>query len=212
MKKPNEIREIIDRLSKLYPAAGPELRFANPFEMLIATMLSAQCTDARVNMVTQELFKRYPDAEALSKVPVIELEEQIKTCGLYHAKAAHISQTCKELMRLYGGQVPDDRKKLTDLPGVGNKTAAVVLMAAYGQDYIPVDTHVFRLAHRIGMVDGAGTADETEAQLSTIIPDNEKGHVHHLLIWHGRRMCAARKPNCDACPLNKELCEFSKQE
>lgn len=212
MKSQNEIREIIGRLSNLYPQAGPELKFSNPFETLIATMLSAQCTDIRVNMVTETLFRDYPDAKTMANVPLHELEDRIKTCGLYHMKAVHILETCRALSENYGGVVPEDRKELTDLPGVGNKTAAVVLMAAFGRDYIPVDTHVFRLAHRIGLVENAKTADETERQLSVLIPDGQKGHVHHLLIWHGRRMCTARKPECEKCPLSNGLCDFKNQE
>ena len=206
------IKAIIAELSKLYPEAAPELNFSNPFETLIATILSAQCTDKRVNMVTETLFRDYPDAESMAKLTLAELEEKIKTCGLYHMKAAHIIEACRAICTEYGGQVPSSRDKLTALPGVGNKTAAVVMMAAYGADVIPVDTHVFRLAHRLKLVENANTPDEVERQLTAIVPEGERGHTHHLLIFHGRRCCKAIKPDCTVCPLNRSLCDFPNQE
>ena len=213
MDKISKMKAVIDRLSVLYPTAGPELNFTNPFETLIATMLSAQCTDKRVNMVTETLFRDYPDAKAMSAMTIPELEERINECGLYRMKAQHIYDTCRELCLKYDGTVPEDKELLTKLPGVGNKTAGVVLMAAFGHDEIPVDTHVFRLAHRIGLVENANTADATEAQLREIIPTGEKCHTHHLLIWHGRRCCKAIKPDCEHCPLAEDtICDFYKQE
>ena len=203
------INAIIDKLSQLYPEAKAELEFTNPFETLIATMLSAQCTDQRVNMVTRRLFKDYPNAYALAKLSAEELEPMIRECGLYRMKAKHIVETCRE----YGGEVPKDRAALTALPGVGNKTAGVVMMAAYGADVIPVDTHVFRLSHRIGLCDEkASTPDEVERQLEALIPEGQRAHMHHLLIWHGRRCCKAQKPNCAACPLKGAECAWSLQE
>lgn len=207
------INAIIDKLSQLYPKAKAELEFTNPFETLIATMLSAQCTDQRVNMVTRRLFKDYPNAHALSKLSVEELEPMIRECGLYRMKAKHIVETCRALVDEYGGEVPKDRAALTALPGVGNKTAGVVMMAAYGADVIPVDTHVFRLSHRIGLCDEkANTPDEVEKQLEALIPEGQRAHMHHLLIWHGRRCCKAQKPNCAACPLKGAECAWSLQE
>lgn len=207
------INAIIDKLSQLYPEAKAELEFTNPFETLIATMLSAQCTDQRVNMVTRRLFKDYPNAYALSKLSAEELEPMIRECGLYRMKAKHIVDTCRALVDEYGGEVPKDRAALTALPGVGNKTAGVVMMAAYGADVIPVDTHVFRLSHRIGLCDEkASTPDEVEKQLEALIPEGQRAHMHHLLIWHGRRCCKAQKPNCAACPLKGAECAWSLQE
>ncbi|MBQ3761883.1 MAG: endonuclease III [Clostridia bacterium] len=199
---------ILRELTKLYPEARPELTFSNPFETLIATMLSAQCTDKRVNMVTATLFQDYPDAESMSKVPLDVLEERIKPCGLYHMKAKHILEACQAICEQYGGNVPQTREELTRLPGVGNKTAAVVAMAAYGADVLPVDTHVFRLAHRLDLVKDAKTPDEVERQLTAIVPQGERAHMHHLLIWHGRRMCKAIKPDCAACPLHTGACNY----
>ncbi len=211
-KNKRRMAEIIKELTRLYPDAGAELNFTNPFETLIATMLSAQCTDKRVNMVTESLFRDYPDARALSKLSQPELEERIKECGLYRMKAKHILETCRELNEKYAGEVPKNREELTALPGVGNKTAAVVMMAAYGADYIPVDTHVFRLAHRLNLVSDANTPDDVERQLSQLIPEGEKGHAHHLLIWHGRRCCKALKPDCANCPLKAGLCGYKQEK
>ncbi len=206
MLKP-DVSRVLDALSTLYPEARAELHFSNPFETLIATILSAQCTDKRVNQVTEVLFARYPDAHALSRLTVEELEPQIKECGLYHAKARNILATCRALVERYGGRVPDKREELMNLPGVGQKTAGVVLMAAFGGDEIPVDTHVFRVANRIGLAH-ADTPEKTEIELTRLIPAGRRGHAHHLLIWHGRRCCAARKPACERCPLRDGLCEY----
>ncbi len=207
------IKTVIEKLAALYPEARAELEFSNPFETLIATMLSAQCTDQRVNMVTRKLFRDYPDAKTLAKLSAEELEPLIRECGLYRMKAKHIVETCRALVSEYGGEVPRDRAALTALPGVGNKTAGVVMMAAYGADVIPVDTHVFRLAHRIGLCsEKASTPDEVEKQLETLIPEGQRAHMHHLLIWHGRRCCKAQKPNCAACPLKGAECAWSLQE
>lgn len=202
-----DVSAVLEALSELYPDARAELHFSNPFETLIATVLSAQCTDKRVNMVTEKLFEAYPDAARLGKLTPEELEPLIKTCGLYHAKAKNIIAACHALTELYGGVVPATREQLMALPGVGQKTAGVVLLAAFGDDQIPVDTHVFRVANRIGLT-SAGTANETEKQLRETLPKSEWSHAHHLLIWHGRRCCAARKPACERCPLSGGLCRY----
>ena len=204
-----DVMRVLDALGALYPEARAELNFSTPFETLIATILSAQCTDKRVNQVTEVLFARYPDAQAFTALTQEELEPQIKECGLYHAKAKNILLTCRELVERYGGRVPDTREELMRLPGVGQKTAGVVLMAAFGGDEIPVDTHVFRVANRIGLAH-ADTPEKTEVQLTEAIPAGQRGHAHHLLIWHGRRCCAARKPACERCPLKDELGEYGK--
>ena len=198
--------QVMAELAKLYPEARPELNFRNPFETLIATILSAQCTDRRVNQVTARLFPLYPDAKAMAQLTPEELEPLIRECGLYHNKAKNIVAACRALVERYDGEVPDNRAELMALPGVGQKTAGVVLMAAFGDDQIPVDTHVFRLANRIGLA-CADTPEKVEKQLREIIPEGERAHAHHLLIWHGRRCCSARKPACERCPLNDGLCE-----
>ena len=205
MTKENAVK-VLEELTRLYPEARAELRFSNPFETLIATILSAQCTDKRVNLVTAKLFPAYPDAFAMAKLTPEQLEPMIRECGLYHSKAKNIVAASRALVEQYGGRVPDSREALMKLPGVGRKTAGVVLMAAFGDDQIPVDTHVFRLANRIGLA-CADTPEKVEKQLREIIPEGERAHAHHLLIWHGRRCCSARKPACERCPLNDGLCE-----
>ena len=200
---------ILSALKELYPEAKAELHFSNPYETLVATILSAQCTDKRVNMVTEKLFKLYPDAYAMAKLEPEELEPHIKSCGLYHNKAKNIVAASRALVERFEGNVPADRKQLMSLPGVGQKTAGVVLLAAFGDDQIPVDTHVFRVSNRIGLAK-ADTPDGVEKQLQEVLPKEIWSHAHHLLIWHGRRCCAARKPECDRCPLKDGLCEYQK--
>ena len=197
---------VMEELGKLYPEAKPELRFRNPFETLIATILSAQCTDRRVNQVTEKLFPLYPDSFAMAKLEPEELEPLIRECGLYHNKAKNIVAACRALVERYDGKVPSTRKELMALPGVGQKTAGVVLLAAFGGDEIPVDTHVFRVSRRIGLAD-ANTPEKVEAQLKALLDREIWSFGHHLIIWHGRRCCHARKPECERCPLNNGLCE-----
>lgn len=197
---------VMAELEKLYPEAKPELNFANPFETLIATILSAQCTDKRVNMVTAKLFPEFPDAFAMAKLTPEELEPWIRECGLYRNKAKNIVAASKALVELYDGKVPSTREELMKLPGVGQKTAGVVLLAAFGEDQFPVDTHVFRVSRRIGMAN-AETPEKVEKQLKELLPRDIWSFGHHLIIWHGRRVCAARKPACERCPLADGLCE-----
>ncbi len=197
--------KIMEELAKLYPDARPELNFSNPFETLIATILSAQCTDKRVNLVTARLFPVYPDAQALGALEPEELEPMIKECGLYHNKAKNIVAACRALVERYDGVVPDNREELMALPGVGQKTAGVVLMAAFGDPQIPVDTHVFRVSRRIGLAD-AQTPEKVEKQLQELLDRKIWIFAHHLLIWHGRRICHAQRPDCAACPLDGGLC------
>lgn len=196
---------VLDALEGLYPEAKAELHFSNPYETLVATILSAQCTDRRVNQVTEQLFRDYPDAQAMAKLTPEELEPMIRTCGLYHNKAKNIVAASRELVEKYGGKVPDNRKELMALPGVGQKTAGVVLLAAFGDDQIPVDTHVFRVSRRIGLAD-AETPEKVELQLREVLPRERWSHAHHLIIWHGRRICHARNPECERCPLRDGLC------
>ena len=199
------VDRILDALVGLYPEAQAELEFSNPYETLVATILSAQCTDKRVNIVTARLFPKYPDAFAMAQLTPEELEPQIKECGLYRNKAKNIVAACRALVEKYDGKVPSTRKELMALPGVGQKTAGVVLLAAFGDDEIPVDTHVFRVSRRIGLAD-ANTPEKVELQLREVLPRERWSHAHHLIIWHGRRCCHARKPECDRCPLRGELC------
>ena len=198
--------QVMEALRKLYPEAKPELNFRNPFETLIATILSAQCTDKRVNLVTARLFPRYPDAFAMAKLTPEELEPMIRECGLYHNKAKNIVAASRALVEQYEGRVPNTREELMKLPGVGQKTAGVVLLAAFGDDQIPVDTHVFRVSRRVGLAD-ANTPEKVEAQLRELLHRDIWSLGHHLIIWHGRRCCHARNPECARCPLDAELCE-----
>ena len=198
--------QVMEALRGLYPEAKPELHFANPYETLIATILSAQCTDKRVNLVTERLFPLYPDAFAMAKLTPEALEPMIRECGLYHNKAKNIVAASRALVEQYGGQVPNTREALMKLPGVGQKTAGVVLLAAFGDDQIPVDTHVFRVSRRIGLAD-ANTPEKVERQLGALLDRDIWSLGHHLIIWHGRRCCHARKPECERCPLNDGLCE-----
>jgi endonuclease-3 len=201
------IAQVFQALGGLYPEARPELNFSNPYEVLVATILSAQCTDKRVNMVTARLFPKYPDVYSMAALEPSALEPEIRECGLYRNKAKNIVAASRAIVSEHGGIVPSTREELMALPGVGQKTAGVVLLAAFGEDQIPVDTHVFRVSRRIGLAD-ATTADGVEKQLREILPKEEWTHAHHLLIWHGRRMCHARSPECGRCPLRGELCQY----
>lgn len=200
------VNKILDKLEELYPDAHCELDHTTPFELLIATILSAQCTDVRVNIVTGELFKKYNTPEAFAKLSIEEISKEIKTCGLYKSKAQKIKETSENICRIYGGQVPDTLEELVKLPGVGRKTAGVVLSNAFNQPAIAVDTHVFRVANRIGIVN-THTPEKTEFALMEVIPKKRWSHSHHVLIFHGRRMCKARKPECINCPI-KDDCNY----
>ena len=198
---------ILAELRRLYPDAKPALHFDNPYQLLVAVILSAQCTDVKVNMVTPALFAAYPDAPSLAKAEPADVEPYIKTCGIYRNKARNLVMTARALTELYGGEVPNDHEKLTELPGVGRKTANVVMSCAFGADAIAVDTHVFRVSNRLGLAD-ANDVLKTEQQLMQNIPKNKWSLAHHLIIFHGRRVCDARKPACETCTL-REWCEYA---
>ncbi|KJS21515.1 MAG: endonuclease III [Clostridiaceae bacterium BRH_c20a] len=199
-------QEILDKLRECYPEVKTALRFQNPFELLIATILSAQSTDKQVNKVTQSLFEKYPDAYGMSMLSAEELEQEIKSIGLYKNKSKNIVTTSKMLVEKYNGIVPCTREELITLPGVGRKTANVVLSNAYNIPAIAVDTHVFRVANRLGLTKSSNPL-QTEEQLMAIIPDKDWSDAHHWLIWHGRLVCKARKPECQKCRVNY-LCQY----
>jgi len=201
-----ETKEVIEMLLRTYPDAKAELNFSNPFELLIATILSAQTTDVQVNKVTESLFKEYRTPEDFLKMSEDELMEKIKSIGFYRNKSKNILATCKILVEKYGGKVPDVIEELMELPGVGRKTANVVISNAFGKDAIAVDTHVFRVSNRIGIAKSDDVLD-TEKQLMENIEKNMWSKAHHLLIFHGRRICKARKPQCNKCPLT-EYCLY----
>ena len=196
-------RRILAILEQTYPDAKPQLRFSNPFEMLIATILSAQCTDKQVNKVTEKLFRQFPTPADIAKLTPEQLEPHINSCGVYRNKAKNIVATCQALVAQYGGVVPDDRDELQKLPGVGRKTANVVVANAFGQDAIAVDTHVFRVSNRLGLA-CAKDVWHTEQQLMANIPQDKWSQAHHWIIWHGRRICKAQRPLCASCPLAGE--------
>lgn len=205
MMDKDKVNEILDKLRGEYPDAGCALNHRNPFELLVATVLSAQTTDKSVNTVTPELFKAYPDAYAMGKADPREVEKYIKRIGMYHQKAKNIVGLSSMLSEKYGGEVPQDFDKLTELPGVGRKTANVVLAEAFGEQHIAVDTHVFRVSNRIGLAHEKDVL-ATEKALMKVLPNDRWTDAHHLLIFHGRNCCSARKPKCETCCI-AELCE-----
>ena len=191
-------------LEEIYQGVKPALKFRNPFELLIAVILSAQCTDVRVNVVTERLFAKAPTPEAILALGLGTLEQEIKDCGLFRNKAKNIMAACQMLLQDYGGQVPEDFEALQKLPGVGRKTANVVMSVAFGYPAIAVDTHVFRVANRLKLAVGT-TPLEVEKGLQKAIPQEKWSAAHHWLIWHGRKLCKARNPLCTDCPLH-EVC------
>ena len=188
-------------LRELYPNAKPALEFRTPFELLIAVILSAQCTDVRVNIVTGRLFQYANTPEAITALGQEKLETAIHDCGFFRMKAKHILETCDILLQQYGGEVPADFEALQKLPGVGRKTANVVMSVAFHAPAIAVDTHVFRVANRLHLAVGK-TPLEVEKGLQKAIPREEWSDAHHWLILHGRQLCKARKPLCGDCPLS----------
>ncbi|WP_238882477.1 endonuclease III [Clostridium sp. YIM B02551] len=200
--------KILELLKEAYPDAKCELDHNSPFQLLVATILSAQTTDKKVNEVTESLFKEYPDLDSFLTLTHEELENRIKQIGLYRNKAKNIYLMCRQLKDKFNGEVPNTREEITSLAGAGRKTANVVLSNAFGVPAIAVDTHVFRVSNRIGLAE-ANNVEKTEEQLMKEIPKNQWSHAHHLLIFHGRRCCTARKPNCEGCIINK-YCNYFK--
>ena len=206
MLEKDKIKEVLDKLEEAYPEAECALHHQNVFQLIVAVALSAQTTDKSVNVVTPALFERYPDAEALAAAEAPEVSEYIKRIGMYKTKAKNIVGMAQKLVSDYDGQVPEDYDALVSLPGVGRKTADVVLSVGFGHQRIAVDTHVFRVANRIGLVHEKDVL-KTELALMERIPEERWSRTHHSLIFHGRQCCDARKPKCDDCPINT-LCEY----
>ncbi len=204
--KPAKRRAIYERFAKANPSPSTELKYTTPFELLVAVVLSAQATDISVNKATAELFKVANTPQALLDLGEVGLKEYIKTIGLFNSKAKNLIATCRKLVTEHGSAVPRDRDALEALPGVGRKTANVILNTAFGDPTIAVDTHIFRVANRTGLARG-GTVRAVEDELVKVTPDEFKRNAHHWLILHGRYVCKARKPNCPAC-LIADLCEF----
>ena len=201
-------RQELAILEKTYPHAETALEYRNPFELLIAVILSAQCTDARVNMTTPVLFKKYPTPQKLANAKQEDVENIIKSCGFFRMKARNIIAASRALVEAHDGEVPRDRDALEALAGVGRKTASVVMSVAFEEAAIAVDTHVFRVAHRLGLTLGK-TPLEVERDLEAIVPRNQWRHAHHWLILHGRAICKAPTPLCGQCPV-REICPTPK--
>ena len=198
--------KILGELQRLYPDARPALEYKNPYELLVAVILSAQCTDERVNKVTEVLFREHNTPQTMLALSQEELEKYIYSCGFYHNKAAHILSASRDIVEKFGGEVPSAHEDLKKLAGVGQKTANVVYAVAFGGDAIAVDTHVFRVSNRLGLAH-ANTPEKTELQLKEVIPKSDWSKAHHWLIYHGRRVCHSQKPDCVNCTL-KDMCEF----
>jgi endonuclease-3 len=204
--KTRRLALIQERLRATYPDAHCELDYSSPLELLVATILSAQCTDKQVNIVTRSLFQKYRSANDYAEAPPGALEEDVRRIGLYRNKAKNIQACCRKLVERHGGNVPDTMETLVDLDGVGRKTANVVLNVAFGAPTLAVDTHVFRVSNRIPLAKGK-TPREVEDGLMKLIPQRFMSHAHHWLILHGRYICKARAPECGKCPI-ADLCKF----
>ena len=207
MTKKERFEKIIDYFKKKMPVAETELNYSNPFELIVAVILSAQCTDKRVNLITPELLKFYPTPEKMAEAEVHEIFELIKSCSYPNNKAKHLSGMAKMLVSDFNSQVPETMQDLIKLPGVGRKTANVILSVVFNKPAMAVDTHVFRVSERIGLTTNAKTPLDTEKQLVKYIPEELLPIAHHWLILHGRYVCVAKNPKCKECGL-KDFCKF----
>lgn len=212
MTKKELFAKTIAYFEEAMPEAKTELHYDSPYQLLVAVMLSAQCTDKRVNMVTPSLFERYPDAKALSKATVPEVFALIRSISYPNSKSEHLVGMAQRLVSDFGGEVPATIEELQTLPGVGRKTANVVVAVAFGVPAMPVDTHVFRVANRIGLTTRSKTPLETEKTLVKYIPELKLGLAHHWLILHGRYVCTARSPKCEQCGLASWCVEKKKMQ
>ncbi|SMG25944.1 DNA-(apurinic or apyrimidinic site) lyase /endonuclease III [Paenibacillus aquistagni] len=205
-----KVRRILDTLGEMFPDAHCELHHSNPFELTIAVLLSAQCTDETVNKVTANLFQKYKRPEDYLAVPLEELEQDIRRIGLYRNKAKNIQKLCQLVLDQYGGEIPQKHEQLTELPGVGRKTANVVVSNAFGVPAIAVDTHVERVSKRLGLANEEDSVLEVEKKLMRKVPRDEWTLTHHRLIFFGRYHCKAQSPQCEVCPL-LDICKFGKK-
>ena len=210
MTKKQRAAKLIELLKAEYPEAQCALVYEKPHELLISTRLSAQCTDKRVNMVTPALYERFPTVEAFAQAEVSEIEKYIQSCGLYRTKAKDISLMCRELCEHFGGKVPDTIEELTTLPGVGRKTANLIVGDLYGKPALVCDTHVIRLTNLIGLTDTKDAA-KVEKELAEVVPPAEGLNMCHRLVRHGRNVCIARRPQCAQCCL-KEICKSAEKK
>ena len=207
MRKKELAKEVIERLKKEYPDAGCSLEYDQAWKLLVSVRLAAQCTDARVNIVVEKLYEKFPDVKALAEAPVEEIEEIVRPCGLGKSKARDISACMKILWEQYGGNVPEDFDALLKLPGVGRKSANLIMGDVFGEPAIVTDTHCIRLVNRIGLVDGIKDPKKVEMELWKLVPPEEGSDFCHRLVYHGREVCTARtKPHCDRCCL-ADICK-----
>ncbi len=211
MQKKERFEKIIEYFKKNKPIAETELEYTNPFELLVSVILSAQCTDKRVNQITPDLFLRFPTAKHLSESEVAEIFEYIRTCSYPNNKAKHLLGMAQMLVAEFDNKIPDNITELQKLPGVGRKTANVIVSVVYNKPAMAVDTHVFRVAARIGLTTNAKTPLEAEKQLVKFIPDEIIPIAHHWLILHGRYVCVARSPKCSSCEIS-EWCKYFQKE
>lgn len=209
MTKKSRAAEVIGLLKAEYPEVKCALVYSKPHELLIATRLSAQCTDVRVNLVTPALFKKFPTVDAFAAADVKDVEGLIKSCGLFHTKARDIVDMCAAIRDTYGGKVPDSIEELVKLPGVGRKTANLIVGDLYGKPAMVCDTHVIRLSNRLGLAEGKD-AVQVEKQLRAVIPAEEGLNLCHRLVWHGRGVCSARSPKCGECVLQNCCKEYQR--
>ena len=211
MKSKAAVSRMIEALKILYPDAVCSLTYQKDYELLFAVRLSAQCTDARVNMVTPALFERFPTLEAFADATYEEVGDTIHSCGFYHTKAKDLVECAKILLEKHNGKVPATMEELLALPGVGRKTANLILGDIFHQPAYVCDTHCIRITGRLGLTDGSTDPLRVEKQLRAVLPPEESGNFCHRMVLHGRALCMARKPNCAVCPL-KEDCDYGKQQ
>ena len=206
MKREDRYKAVLAYFAQQMPEVTTELEFSSVFQLLVAVILSAQCTDKRINQVTPELFRQYPDAQSMAAADADEIYEYIKSVSYPNAKARHLTEMARALVERYGGQVPEDINQLLDLPGVGRKTANVIQAVAFGKSTMAVDTHVYRVSHRLGLVGKReNTPYKVEQMLMQNIPDEQIPLAHHWLLLHGRYVCTSQKPKCQKCKL-ADLC------
>ena len=202
-------KKLIEEIQNEYKDAKCELEFETPFQLLVAVVLSAQCTDKRVNQVTREMFKKYKTPEDFASLPLETIENEIRSCGFYHNKALAIKSLSQDILTKFGGQFPKTKQELKTLRGVGEKTANVVVSMVYKQPAIAVDTHVFRVSNRLGLAN-ANTPEKTQAQLEQILPKKYWSNTHYALVLHGRYICLARNPKCEICKFKQYCKEYKK--
>ena len=206
MNRKERYAAVLDHYRERLPHVSTELEFGSVFQLLVATVLSAQCTDKRINQVTPELFRHYPDAQSMAQAEMEDVLEYIKSVSYPNSKAKHLVEMARMIVEQFGGVVPQEMKELTKLPGVGRKTANVIQAVGFGRSAIAVDTHVFRVSHRLGLVSArANTPAKVEEELKRHIAEEDRADAHHWLLLHGRYICQSRKPKCEECPFD-DIC------